>query len=244
MVREETGAFVAPPRTGVTRGAINRIGVEGLSLTLPEIRLTTPRLELPSFFHSHAEARMTLDRAEAPYVRTGYQMVGTGRYFETDRDAVDERGAADDRARDEAQPRSTRAADECEEELRRLREKYRQLDEEARRLEALRDCLERCREEYLRAGGAPVRGDGPEEIDRGPAYRTPHQGPPQPPPEKGARHHQFSTRPAAYDDEQISTTTPQQGSVIREPASLRPIIYEPQARIRGLSRMPGESRQP
>src|SRR5437762_54755 len=72
---QETGVFVAPPRTGAVRGATNRLGVEGMSLTFPEVRLRLPTLEFPAFFHSRTQPRMLVDQAQAPYVHTGYQQV-------------------------------------------------------------------------------------------------------------------------------------------------------------------------
>ena len=69
---EETGVYVAPPRTGALQGPTRRLGIQGMSITFPGLKLTAPHLEFPNLVRSHTEARMIIDQAQAPYVHTGY----------------------------------------------------------------------------------------------------------------------------------------------------------------------------
>jgi hypothetical protein len=168
----ETGVFVAPPRTGVTQGPINRMGVEGLTLSLPEIRITTPRVEFPSFFHSRSESRMILDRAHAPYVHTGYQYTG----------AAVQAPAGN---RDIAPPAQSRdlPPQSCEEQLRELQEKYRELEQQSRQLER---ALEQQRDLQQR----DLQQRGPTQAPSVRSRLIPSsekQSPPLPPPDDGSR---------------------------------------------------------
>lgn len=107
----ETGVYVAPPRSGTTQGPVRRLGIQGLSITFPEVRLRLPSLEFPSLVRSRTESRMVLDQAVAPYVSTGYQAPN-------------------------AQPRSA-PPDDCEERLRQLQAEHEQLQAKARELQQM-----------------------------------------------------------------------------------------------------------
>jgi hypothetical protein len=66
--RPESGAYVAPPRTGTTVGESNSIGIEGLSIKFPELNLQLPELKLPHFTHRRRGPHMEVEAAKAPYV--------------------------------------------------------------------------------------------------------------------------------------------------------------------------------
>ncbi|MCE9527455.1 MAG: hypothetical protein K8R36_15540 [Planctomycetales bacterium] len=75
---QETGAYIAPPRTGSMRGATNYRGVDGGSITFPELRLRLPCIELPACFKSRSGARMHIDSAVAPWESHGFVATGAG----------------------------------------------------------------------------------------------------------------------------------------------------------------------
>ncbi len=110
---EETGVFVAPPRTGTTRGAVNRTGIEGLAITLPAIKISLPGIELPACYHMRDEAKMIVNQAEAPYLRTGTQV----KHLTTPAQAPAQKDLAPKPA-------------DCETQLRELEEKYARLKQE------------------------------------------------------------------------------------------------------------------
>lgn len=160
----ETGGYVAPPRTGTARGPVNRIGIEGMAITLPEVRISTPRFEFPSWYRSRQDASMTLDRAEAPYVHTGYEVASVGRRVDSEVQAEEPVEAA------------SRGVDDCESQLRALQEKYEQLQRD------LEECLEsqkaRSKNEdgkSLRLPSKPVRPEPPADygFQRSPGIREP-----------------------------------------------------------------------
>jgi len=80
-----------------------------MSITLPEIKLTLPRLELPACYHTRSESKMLIDHAEAPYVRTG---------------TTTRQVAAQAPAEKDLPPK------DCETRLKELQEDYRQLKEQ------------------------------------------------------------------------------------------------------------------
>jgi len=112
---QETGVYVAPPRVGSMQAPTRRSGIEGMSITFPSLRLSLPSIHFPHCTHSYSEAKMIINEAEAPYVRTGYQSVAQ---------APQSREA----------PRET-----CEDQLRALQEKYNSLESKAAQLERLID---------------------------------------------------------------------------------------------------------
>lgn len=125
----ETGVYVAPPRTGAMIGPSSRVGIEGFSVTLPALKLTSPRIEFPHLFRSRSEARMVVEEAHAPYVATGYQYAHQG-------------AAPGQRAAPRQAP-----PDDCEEQLRVMKEKYDQLERQAAQ-------LERALEQQQQRGGS------------------------------------------------------------------------------------------
>lgn len=112
---QETGVFVAPPRTGVTQGGAHRVAIQGMTLTFPELKIGLPHLGLPSLVRTRSEPRMILDQAVAPYVVTGHQRVGPP-----------------------AQPAAPREAPPatCEEKLRELQARYEQLEQMLKKCQA------------------------------------------------------------------------------------------------------------
>lgn len=64
------GVFVQPPASGTVRGPVQQRGIEGASLTFPELTLRLPSLRLPAFSHSRSSARMEIDSGMAPYVES------------------------------------------------------------------------------------------------------------------------------------------------------------------------------
>ena len=136
-VPQEVGGYVAPPRSGTTRGATNYRGMDWGAITLPELRLRMPSFELPHFFHGRSSARMMIDSAVAPWESHGVVNAAAGRNeailrSELERLQEDADGSprsADERAARDAAERHLRA---CQDELDRLRcevDRLRQLDD-------------------------------------------------------------------------------------------------------------------
>ena len=245
----EVGAYVAPPRTGSTRGASNFRGFDLGSFTLPELRFRLPSIELPSCFHGRHSARMNVDSSTAQWESQGYVATAP-------RVAV-----VDDRAASSPRNASERAAAErsaCEEYSRKLKEyedELRRIDEDRKKLE---DCIRQCLEANRRDASIPrselncLSNERNEpaaadpNCDRNRSATDPALQPPVPMPD--ARRMlppsqfpvQYHERPASYitEPQHLPQTTPARAQPIVEPqANIQPAfapIREPrpiQARI-------------
>lgn len=62
------GVFVQPPPSGTVRGPVDQTGIEGASLTFPEVTIRMPSLRFPALSRFRSNARMELDRQSAPFV--------------------------------------------------------------------------------------------------------------------------------------------------------------------------------
>ncbi len=60
--------FLRAPGTGQTAGESNSIGLRGITLHVPEMRIGLPTLELPSLMRFRREAEMIFDHARGPLV--------------------------------------------------------------------------------------------------------------------------------------------------------------------------------
>ena len=63
------GAFVQPPPTGTTVEGGRSLGLRGMAITMPKLRLELPSIELPSLMHIRHSTRMRLEEADAPYMQ-------------------------------------------------------------------------------------------------------------------------------------------------------------------------------
>jgi hypothetical protein len=61
-------AFAAGPPSGVREGPARSVGIEGMSITFPELRLRLPSITLPTLFASQRNSRMMISPSEAPLV--------------------------------------------------------------------------------------------------------------------------------------------------------------------------------
>jgi hypothetical protein len=228
----EMGSYVAPPRSGVTRGAATFKGLDFGTITLPELRLRMPCFELPHCFHGRSGARMQIDSAVAPWESQGFVNAAA---------PVGDRGAPPQQP--ESRGACSRAATEraaCEEYTQKLRtyeDELRRLEDERTRLE---DCIRKCLESNRGPAANLPRGDldctradrsaPPRKDDRSFPYRSPVQVP-TPLPEEGARQipvqplPRYGEQPAAFISEPARLAPPD--GVIREPAP-------PAVRITGL----------
>ncbi len=59
-----------PPASGTVRGPVEQSGVEGGSITFPELSLRMPSLRLPGFSKTRQNARMETDQQMAPFVES------------------------------------------------------------------------------------------------------------------------------------------------------------------------------
>jgi hypothetical protein len=179
----ETGVYLAPPRSGVTRGPVTYRGVEGASITFPELKLKFPSIRLPSCFHDHSGARMTIDSAVAPWESHGYANAYAAQNETALRQQVQQlqdRGASsgDDRAAREAAENHLKST---QDELERLRcevNRLRQLDDCIRQYQRDLEQNPNCQQSSRGAGNAP-----PTNSPGG--YYQPAR--PAPPPDYGAR---------------------------------------------------------
>ena len=74
----ESGAYVAPPRVGVTREAVVQRGMETGAITFPELKLKFPCIELPACFVSRSQARMHVESGIAPWESHGIVNAAAG----------------------------------------------------------------------------------------------------------------------------------------------------------------------
>lgn len=213
----ETGVYVAPPRTGALQGPTRRLGIQGMSITFPQVKLTAPHLEFPNLVRSHTEARMLIDQAQAPYVRTGYQTVSTGSP-EAPRDT----------------PRD--APRDCEEELREMREKYEQLENRAAQMERLleqqRDLMDRAIERERSPGsctGRSANSCGPDGRPLEHLPPTTQPGHDIPPPTPGRTQIQVAPNPVTPASYEGYSPAPRQ-NVVREPVRTPALMRLPPVR--------------
>ena len=119
----QTGFYQAGPRSGAFEGTSGSFGIRFGGFTLPEIKLALPTFEFPSLFRTRRSARMVYKGGEAPWVSTGFEVVGAN--------SVVNRGAGDANQGDAR----SRGSDECLD-LRRQKQEYqRKIKELDRQLE-------------------------------------------------------------------------------------------------------------
>lgn len=236
---QETGAYIAPPRSGSTRGATNYRGLDGGSLTFPELRLRLPSIELPACFRSRSAARMHIDSAVAPWESHGYVQTGATagdaallQRIAALEEELKNRGSAPRGA--EASDHAAKAREAAEDYAKKLQE-YEDLlkrcEEEQQRL---RECIQNCLEQHQ----GRERGERP--IQRMSPRQAPTQapddkpiGPPPVPTESRFRRTpplEFQAAPASYTAEPIQREPPR---LISEPRPIRE-PKAPSARIIGV----------
>lgn len=66
---EPQGGYAAPPRSGTMAGPTSSLGLDGLELEIPALKLKLPKVRFPSFTRYHTQPRMLVDEAVAPFVR-------------------------------------------------------------------------------------------------------------------------------------------------------------------------------
>ncbi len=224
----EVGAFVAPPRIGATRSAVLRRGIEGGAITLPEIRLKLPSIELPCLFHSRSQARMEIESAVAPWESHGYvSTLGAG-------ELARQKEGAPERAmeRCSASERAAKESAAAEDYARQLKEYERLLKQCEQQQSELRECIRRCLENHP---GAAPHDSAPLGNERSPAQKpaAAPQGdyyPPAPQVDPNARllPPVYAERPAAFASEQPASAP--RPLIIREP-------QRPNGRITGVRSM-------
>ncbi len=126
----ETGFYQAGPRTGSFEGPSGGVGVRGGGITLPEIKLSLPTLELPSLFRSSHGAKMKYKGGEAPWVSTGFKAVGAAGANGRGADESNNRGTDEDN-----NSRSRGSSDDCLDLRNQQQEYQRKLEELDRKLE-------------------------------------------------------------------------------------------------------------
>ena len=173
----ETGFYQAPPRSGAIQGPTRMAGLNFGAITLPEIRLRLPSIELPSRYRAQQGARMRIEAADAQWVSTGFETVRAGGAVATPAVVGERAGAAaeeadDTRSRD-ARRRSAPEAD-CEQAKREYEAKLRDLQSKLEDCEKLKRCIEECLKKYP---PATTDSDAP----------TSSLTPPRPPADVGSR---------------------------------------------------------
>jgi hypothetical protein len=153
-VTRETGFYQAPPRTGSFQAPSRSYGMSLGGVTLPEMRLRLPCIELPSISRSRQTARMVMDSTVAPWVSTGYETVGGATAGARGVPAGDTGGGASRGA--ESQARGAAPAD-CEDVKRQYDEKLRELQRKIDDCDKLRRCIEDCLQTYPPAAAAMNR---------------------------------------------------------------------------------------
>lgn len=130
---QETGFYQAGPRTGAFQGASRAFGIGGGGITLPELRLKLPSIELPCLTHFRHSAKMRYEGGEAPWISTGFQAVG--REGVAQRSAASRSGESDEGSRDADGGKSRDFGDDNCEDVRR---------EYERKIDKLNEKLESC----------------------------------------------------------------------------------------------------
>lgn len=64
----QAGSYVAPPATGEVAGESRSMGVRGLGIRIPEIRLELPTVQLPSLVKFRRGPEMHIESGRAPFV--------------------------------------------------------------------------------------------------------------------------------------------------------------------------------
>ena len=240
---QEMGAYIAPPRSGSTRGATNFQGIDGGSITLPEIRLRMPSIELPACFRSRAGARMHVDSAVAPWESHGYVQTGVAAGDAALRQRIAEleeelkknngqgRGGSPGDAADKAAIASEAAAKHARD-LEEYKDLLKECEEEQRRL---RECIENCLKQHSGHGSGErsIQKPSSRGSQQAPtqAPREDSYGPPPVPTDTGYRRMppiEFEETPASYLSE---SSYPEPGRLITEPQPVAPLkpVREPQA---------------
>lgn len=70
MMIQQPGMFVQPPASGTVQGPVEQSGIEGATVTFPELSLRMPSIRFPARSRSRQNARMLLDQQYAPYVES------------------------------------------------------------------------------------------------------------------------------------------------------------------------------
>lgn len=68
MMIQQPGVFVQPQASGTVQGPIEQSGLEGATVTFPELSVRMPSIRFPAKTRSRQNARMLLDQQYAPYV--------------------------------------------------------------------------------------------------------------------------------------------------------------------------------
>lgn len=174
----ETGFYQAPPRSGAVQGATRMAGLNFGAITLPEIRLRLPSVELPSRYRARQGARMRIDAADAPWVSTGFETVRAGGAVARAAVVGERAGAADTEEADDTRSRDARRRSapeaDCEQAKREYEAKLRDLQSKIEDCEKLKRCIEECLKKYPPATTDP---DAP----------TSSLTPPRPPADVGSR---------------------------------------------------------
>ncbi len=136
---QETGFYQAGPRSGGFQGASGALGFGRGGITLPELRLKLPSIELPCLTRTRYAAKMRYEGGEAPWVSTGFRSVGDGvvaqRSGPREGDPREARGADGDKE-------SSRGVDDCEEVRREYEQKIDKLNEKLEQCDKLEQELE------------------------------------------------------------------------------------------------------
>jgi hypothetical protein len=233
----ETGAYVAPPRVGVTREAIVQRGMETGAITFPELKLKFPCIELPACFISRSQARMHVESGIAPWESHGFVNAAAGtnealllkRIAELEK-SLEEKGLPATKGIDSAADQAAREKAAAEDYARKLEEYQRLLEQCEKQQEELRACIRQCLEQHPAAQQKSQRSPQQTPIQKpyGGPQQAPHDayGPkPEVDPSAMARPPTYPERPAAFVTE--PARLPPQQLWIREPAA-------PAGRITGL----------
>lgn len=70
MMIQQPGVFVQPPASGTVQGPVEQSGIEGATVTFPELSLRMPSIRFPGRSRTRQNARMLLDQQYAPYVES------------------------------------------------------------------------------------------------------------------------------------------------------------------------------
>lgn len=163
------GMYVAPPRTGVEVGESRAIGVNGMAIKFPAMRLQLPSIELPSISRMRQKAHMRIESATAPFVEDSSFGTGAGpsasrQFMAEDPGVATPRDATTNR--DLSTPNCSKSRDlqlqareaELEERMRKLDETESCLREQMKKLQ---DCLQGIESQRRDTDATPPSEDVP-----------------------------------------------------------------------------------
>jgi hypothetical protein len=220
----QAGSYVAPPATGEVAGESRSMGVRGLGIRIPEIRLELPTVQLPSLVKFRRGPEMHIESGRAPFVNqsaAAFGQIHTGGVAPLMQSAPVQQSAPAPQSKPadpepQSAPAPTCTPPHCTSEA-KIRQLRREMDAARERILALQDSLEEAVADVEQERAIePVEAleETPTEYRSSTRQRRlPRES------DYDDRHHDYDYGPAApaYEDEELEPEV-QVGTRSRRPA--------------------------